>query len=446
MGPKRKTTTGLLKNIQPTAKKLKVEGKEVKESKEEPLEENKDERIEEEKPVKRHRKKPLPLPIDGDPQSPFVCKRYPSIFLQMKEANPGIPLAELEKIKCGSHRILNWECLNHKSCKDHVWKAMVCSRIYNRAGCPFCFGQGNSKKECGCNQPTFKNSDGSYKHNKEHMKRCIKCMEEKPNWEFYSDKYTKDGYQSHCSECRSEYNAVPSAMMRLYLQGKCCQDCEEQNDVVLEFDHVNNDKAKDRKGKPINMGNLSPQKLCFEFKKTEIVCVKCHRIRTHSRYKGKSSDSKESVLKRNLAQKLKLERQRCLHCKTQITEDKTWLFDLDHTDPNTKIGPVSEMIKQKKYSLKQVEEEIAKCQLLCCTCHRKKTAKDGNWRKISDYSEEAIKTAVAFLDKHFTKDAEGNYIHIRPVKVRIGLLDQTQNPRQSQSIVNCMALMPTLEM
>lgn len=274
MGPKRKLKTVLSKHEQPKAKKLKIEEKDVKEAKEEPAEENEDEKIEEEKPRKKTYKKYVRIPriIDGDPKSRFVWKRYPSLFLELKDANPDIKLKDLKNITCGSSRILNWKCLNHKSCNMHVWKATVGSRTYHGTGCPYCFARGKHKKECLCSQPKFKNPDGSYKHGQEHMKRCSNCNEEKPNCEFNVHIAKKGNYTSWCSVCINEKalfdQAVRSAIMRHFLQGKCCQDCGAKNDVVLEFDHVNNDKAKDGNGKPRNMLNLPPHNLCMEFKKT----------------------------------------------------------------------------------------------------------------------------------------------------------------------------------
>lgn len=157
MGRKRKPKAV---NEQPIVKKLKIE---VKEAKEEPLEDNKDERIDEEKPPNKPRKKYIrkARPIDGDPKSPFVCKTYPSLFLQMIEANPEIKLEDLEKITCGSNQILNWKCLTHKSCNMHVWKAKVCMRTYNGTGCPYCSKIGKHKKECLCSLPSFMNLDGT---------------------------------------------------------------------------------------------------------------------------------------------------------------------------------------------------------------------------------------------------------------------------------------------
>lgn len=49
-------------------------------------------------------------------------------------------------------------------------------------------------------------------------------------------------------------------------------------------------------------------------------------------------------------------------------------FDFDHIDPTTKRATVSQLVT-KKISQKTLEDEIAKCRLLCCYCHKDRTAK-----------------------------------------------------------------------
>lgn len=53
-------------------------------------------------------------------------------------------------------------------------------------------------------------------------------------------------------------------------------------------------------------------------------------------------------------------------------------LDFDHRDPNTKDKTIAEMIKAP-CSLSRLKTEIDKCDVLCASCHRIKTAKEQNW-------------------------------------------------------------------
>jgi len=48
------------------------------------------------------------------------------------------------------------------------------------------------------------------------------------------------------------------------------------------------------------------------------------------------------------------------------------LLDFDHIDPHTKTRNISEY-RHGTWSIKSLEKEIAKCQILCANCHRRKT-------------------------------------------------------------------------
>lgn len=76
----------------------------------------------------------------------------------------------------------------------------------------------------------------------------------------------------------------------------------------------------------------------------------------------------------------------------KIIRDFVWQYLLDHpcecgeADPIVlefdhqadKEFQISHAI-HKGYSLKKVQQEVAKCMVRCANCHRRKTAKDGNW-------------------------------------------------------------------
>ncbi len=56
------------------------------------------------------------------------------------------------------------------------------------------------------------------------------------------------------------------------------------------------------------------------------------------------------------------------------------VLEFDHRDPNEKEFTIAEGVG-KVYSLEKIEIEIAKCDVLCANCHRRKTAKQLGWYK-----------------------------------------------------------------
>lgn len=47
-----------------------------------------------------------------------------------------------------SHRLVNWKCSKHKTCKGHRWKTSVYTRTKNGSGCPFCATSARQFCEC----------------------------------------------------------------------------------------------------------------------------------------------------------------------------------------------------------------------------------------------------------------------------------------------------------
>jgi len=67
-------------------------------------------------------------------------------------------------------------------------------------------------------------------------------------------------------------------------------------------------------------------------------------------------------------------------CREYVMQGYEYLFDLDHIDRTTKVNTVSKMkyAKEKDYL-----KELAKCQLLCMKCHRRKTVEQRDWETVN---------------------------------------------------------------
>jgi hypothetical protein len=54
------------------------------------------------------------------------------------------------------------------------------------------------------------------------------------------------------------------------------------------------------------------------------------------------------------------------------------VLEFDHINPSDKKHNICDM-KRRICSLKNIEEEISKCRILCANCHRRHTAKQQGW-------------------------------------------------------------------
>ena len=57
------------------------------------------------------------------------------------------------------------------------------------------------------------------------------------------------------------------------------------------------------------------------------------------------------------------------------------VLEFDHRDPSTKRMAVSSLLRYSSWTL--IEAEIAKCDVRCANCHRRKTARERDYRKVA---------------------------------------------------------------
>lgn len=132
------------------------------------------------------------------------------------------------------------------------------------------------------------------------FKTCNKCNKLKLLSDFSNDKYYLSGKVNRCKECERDrrkrnYNSAVEVKKSIkiiegkrkyvcdYLSEKSCVDCNNNDILVLEFDHV-----RGKKYKMISqmIKSTSLDKIKIEIEKCDVVCSNCHSRRTEIRQKG----------------------------------------------------------------------------------------------------------------------------------------------------------------
>ena len=65
-----------------------------------------------------------------------------------------------------------------------------------------------------------------------------------------------------------------------------------------------------------------------------------------------------------------------------VTERNVVAFCWDHTDRETKVATLSQMVGRKKFNQQDLLNEIAKCVLVCANCHQIKTYESNDYRQV----------------------------------------------------------------
>jgi hypothetical protein len=84
----------------------------------------------------------------------------------------------------------------------------------------------------------------------------------------------------------------------------------------------------------------------------------------------------------------KLKAKECELCKKQVSEDTLCCFDYDHIHPEEKYTTVSVYVRKSSDMTQQMLEEIKKCRLLCCNCHRIHTTSQFKYKMDETYAFE----------------------------------------------------------
>ena len=118
-----------------------------------------------------------------------------------------------------------------------------------------------------------------------------------------------------------------------------------------------------------NVGSMRPRTACSEACR---IIRRRHTARKHYKPSTRVVMPKgfRVARQRELIKNEKLRRRECVDCGLQVTSE-TWRdFDFDHRDPSQKSATVSQMMGK---DTEAIIVEMAKCDLRCAICHRRKT-------------------------------------------------------------------------
>lgn len=242
------------------------------------------------------------------------------------------------------------------------------------------------------------------------MKICVRCNNQRENSCFSPDKKTLDKLASWCKICFSEYRKIRynqniqvsrqktnnrRADRIKWLQDlkkdKPCLDCHKiYEPYCMDFDHVPDKGQKVCNVSRMLLSNVPKEKILQEIQKCDLVCVLCHNIRSYNRLFNKSGAVKSYRSNVELIQKFK--NKPCVICHNQYDY---YNMQLDHIDPVTKLYNICQL-RNRNFDILQAE--LAKCQVLCALCHRKKSIIEQKDKKYIVARLSPIKQRKCFYD------------------------------------------------
>jgi hypothetical protein len=217
---------------------------------------------------------------------------------------------------------------------------------------------------------------------------CLRCETKKPVDEFpykgviclqcQSDDH-KVRYKADPGKYkeRNKRNRIRIAQLVDDFKKHPCVDCGRQYEpFCMDFDHIG---SKTMAIALMVHNTWGIKRILEEMTRTELVCVLCHKTRTHARYEAsRRPECRNAVIERNRQLVDAYKAQPCIVCGCQR---EVWQMEFDHL-ADKEHGWISRLVASR-YSIKVILEEIAKCQVVCALCHRRKTFAEGGYKNYS---------------------------------------------------------------
>ena len=117
-------------------------------------------------------------------------------------------------------------------------------------------------------------------------------------------------------------------------------------------------------------------------------CKSCRSEQGKERWQGLTDEQKQRILAQQAAGK-RMKQEEVLrylldHCCVDCGEDDPVVLEFDHVR-GEKLGDVSSLLDRHAFT-PTIEAEIAKCDVVCANCHRRRTAQRGNFFRLQAVS------------------------------------------------------------
>lgn len=242
------------------------------------------------------------------------------------------------------------------------------------------------------------------------MKTCSLCDVPKDIGCFVKQAKSADGLFPWCDECRRTYRkekrnedpqghkdrtndrrAARFAWLQELKANIPCADCGQTYEpYCMDYDHVPGRGEKIKSLSRMASDNTPEEIILEEIKKCDLVCLLCHNKRTYSRFgEGRSYKPHQQ---RNIDIINEFKNKPCAICGQR---HESYNMQIDHIDPTTKLYDVCQL-KSRKVEILQAE--LAKCQVLCALCHRRKSIVEQQDDKYSAPREAPPKRQELFYD------------------------------------------------
>jgi len=164
------------------------------------------------------------------------------------------------------------------------------------------------------------------------------------------------------------------------LLGGRCEKCGDSNIIHLEFHHEDGSKKEDSVSRLIDTKKWDSVEL--ELKKCKLLCSNCH-MDYHC-----GSGRKTTIKTRFLDNINKTKCNVCGYSKN------VGVLSFHHVNPIDKKYGIAKIMERKKNetSLKELSDEIDKCELLCRNCHRDKHFDINRFKRLEAYIYHKVET------------------------------------------------------